>query len=602
VIQLPKGVKLQDLTRELAEELATAEIFLKPLKTQLYEWERLYLAKPKQKERNFPWRRASNIVVPIIGTFTDALFARHMNTIFGGISIWTVEPLSKAWIPVAKLWEKFIENESYRTFRLYKASVDWLLSAVKFGLGVLRVTWEDSPAKIMTPEGPRVVPGYTGPKLTPIPLAKCLWPEDATSVEDARWFAREYWVAERTFELGAKVGYYTLPKNATVSTFLEGYLPEEDELLRKEKTGQSSSNRGVRGVKLTEVSWTIDIDDDGVEEEVLAVFHKATETILRLVICPFYHGKRPFIGVRYWPVEGSVMGLGVCSMLEQIAEAISTVHNQATDNATIANTRIWAVRPGTPMASPDYPIYPGAKIITPDPAADIVPKQLGEVYPSITEREAIYRDYAERRVGVTDYSLGRESPIVGWRATATSTVSLLQEASRRFDLTLREIRDAYRELGTQITELYQQFKPVVVLREFAEDKANIIETVINLPPERVRLGLDINLTAITAARNAEAEKQNLLNLFGLLKDYYASAVQAAMLLENPETGPISKGAAVAALQKSSELMRRLIETWTIPDAETFVMAMQDVMESANAIRNTMEQAQPGSVVPIQRGR
>jgi len=602
MIQLPKGADLKKLTIELADELATAEIFLKPLKNQLYEWERLYLSKPKQKERNFPWRRASNIVVPIIGTFADALFARHMNTIFGGISIWTVEPLSKAWIPVAKLWEKFIENESHRTIKLYKASTDWLLSAVKFGLGVLRVTWEDNPAKIMTPEGPKIVPGHVGPKLTPIPLAKCLWPEDATSVEDARWFAREYWVAERTFDLGVRLGYYTLPKDASLGLYLEGYLPEEDELLRKEKTGQGSSGRGVKGVRLTEVSWTIDIDDDGVEEEVLAIFHRGTNTILRLAICPFYHGRRPFIGVRYWPVEGSVMGLGVCSMLEQLAEAISTVHNQATDNATIANTRIWAVRPGTPMASPDYPIYPGAKLITPDPTSDIVPKQLGEIYPSITEREAIYRDYAERRVGVTDYSLGRESPIVGWRATATSTVSLLQEASRRFDLTLREIREAYKELGTQITELYQQFKPIVILREFAEEKSDIIETVINLPPERVRLGLDINLTAITAARNAEAEKQNLLNLFGLLRDYYTSAMQAAMILENPEAGPISKGAAVAALQKSSELIRRLIETWTIPDAETFVMGIQDVMEGANAVANTMGAPQSGTVVPLQGGR
>ena len=59
---------------------------------KLPEYVRLYKARPKNKEVSWPWEGAANMVIPIIGTYSDELLAR----VVGGI--WMYDPLWAATI------------------------------------------------------------------------------------------------------------------------------------------------------------------------------------------------------------------------------------------------------------------------------------------------------------------------------------------------------------------------------------------------------------------------------------------------------------------------------------------------------------------------
>ena len=593
-------VNLDRLFSEIEEEVRWAEEALEEFRERIARHEQLYLGQPKQKVKNFPWEKASNLVVPLVGTFVDAIFARHHNTLFNVPKIWFVEYFNEAWKDAAPLWREFIEFDSVRTWKLHSVATDWINQAVKHGLGVIRVPWEQRlrKATVFNPtsggEMDEVYEAHVGPAPHFIPLARCLWPSDATSVESARWFGRKYWVAKRRFELGMKLGFYSNGEDYLKTVRRIERTAEEE---AKDTAAGTQAPVMPEGVELYEISWLLDIDGDGVEEEIILVFNPAVRKFARAIYHPYWHGRRYFIGIPYWPLEGRVEGLGLCGMLEQLEEAISTVHNQATDNATVANTRIWAARPGNPQIRPGMKLYPGKVVLLDDPANDLIPKQLGEIYPSIVEREAILRDYAERRAGVTDYSLGRESPVVGWRATATSTLSLLQEAARRFDLPLRNIRVGFNELALQATELYQQFRPVRKLAAFFGDRLPMVLAFMTQPPTRVRDGMDINLQATTATKNIVQERESFVQLFTLITQYYQMVVQATTAITNPQVPALTRAAVVAAAEKGSELIKRILEAWPVPDPRTFLLRSEELMEVVNALQQTALPPGRGGVAP-----
>jgi hypothetical protein len=50
--------------------------------TKLPEWRRMYEGRPLEATRNFPFRNASNLVVPLVGIHSDTLQARIMSAIW----------------------------------------------------------------------------------------------------------------------------------------------------------------------------------------------------------------------------------------------------------------------------------------------------------------------------------------------------------------------------------------------------------------------------------------------------------------------------------------------------------------------------------------
>ena len=223
--------------------------------------------------------------------------------------------------------------------------------------------------------------------------------------------------------------------------------------------------------------------------------------------------------MRYLRREGRFYGIGVPELLETIQRGVNTSFNQSVDNATIANMRCVKIRSGSQLARNFGEIYPGRKFYV-DNVDDIKEFQLGEVYPSIFQVGLLLRDFAERRTGISDFNLGRESEVLGRASTATTTMALLQESARRFDLYAKDIRRAISDLGMQSLELIQQMKPFARVHTVLGQDGPLAERALNLP-QGISIGqhLMVNATSASTATNKQVMQQNAMTVFGLMVQY-----------------------------------------------------------------------------------
>ena len=112
--------------------------------TNLPEWRRLYEAKPLERNRQFPFENASNLVVSIIGIHCDTLHARIM------AALWKTKPLfytklygmyDKDMDPVRQAWEDFLVFEATEPeeLDLYTTESEWVAEIVRYGTSTMKV-------------------------------------------------------------------------------------------------------------------------------------------------------------------------------------------------------------------------------------------------------------------------------------------------------------------------------------------------------------------------------------------------------------------------------------------------------------------------------
>src|SRR5208337_3631926 len=84
---------------------------------KLPEMVRLYKGVPKEREISFPWPGAANLVIQLIGTFSDELLSRIMGSIYQYDPLFFIEILgdnpSQDAIEQKQILEKFLMDEAY---------------------------------------------------------------------------------------------------------------------------------------------------------------------------------------------------------------------------------------------------------------------------------------------------------------------------------------------------------------------------------------------------------------------------------------------------------------------------------------------------------
>ena len=110
-----------------------------------------------QRQKNFPWKNASNVYVPITGIITDAIHANMMNRIFGHERVWDVKAMHVkevigqdlqsaqpiTWAELAKATQDYLGFESSQQGMLdvYDPLEEAILECVKLGTAVIHNPW-----------------------------------------------------------------------------------------------------------------------------------------------------------------------------------------------------------------------------------------------------------------------------------------------------------------------------------------------------------------------------------------------------------------------------------------------------------------------------
>lgn len=536
-----------------------------PREARLNEWQRAYDGEPKQKMRNFPWPNAANLEVPLIGFTTDSIVARIMNTIFSMEPFWTVRPLRKEVDPFAKPVEHYLDWSRKAEYNLYAALKPAVIQTTKFGWGWLKYGWETYTKRDYYIDE-NMIPQFSDesirrPVVYHIPNQDMIIQAGMEDERIAEWICHRVRLTDNQLRMRKYDGIYT----------------DVDEIMkRKDDVRVSYPNLDGRERRaeeklnqLYEFSIDYPYGPDDVPTPMVLTYHQPTKKIVRAIFQPYPW--RPYTKMTFILREGCLEGFGIARRLWQLQEEISTIHRQEVDNATVANTRFFLGKRGT--VRPGTQIWPGRFLTVPDPERDIKAFAMGDIGPGLRTLEVQALGYAERASGISDPQLGRESQSLGSRATATGTLAMIQEGNRRFDLNVRDIREAGSEVGRRVLELNQRFRPKGASYFVEGEDGRYVEAVLDLPPAFSASKLAVELTASTATINRETEKQGLIGLLGVVTQYYERLVQAGMVVFNPQAPPELKELVVRMSQGAKHIVDRIVQDFDIRDVNTVVPAL-----------------------------
>jgi hypothetical protein len=341
-------------------------------------------------------------------------------------------------------------------------------------------------------------------------------------------------------------------------------------------------------IELFEVWARYDIDDDGIDEDIVIIWHQDSNTILRMTPNPYDHGERPFDRVRY--LEGiGFYGIGLAEKDEWSQATVTKLLNAQIDNVMLANTRMYSVPRGQNVSDSEA-IFP-SKIWTLGPGEKVEEVRLGDIYQSLPQIMGFMLDISESASGASDLRQGNVQSLPD-RTPAATALTMLQESNKRFDEIMAGMRQPYSRIGLKVFQLLsQQMKtdPSFWRRYFIGNLGEVdglkVIALLEQGVDVIGQRFGIQPTATSAVANKEGDKQNLVAVMQLLSQISPQLIQAGGLADQAQPGTLVHKTALAMYIGGVELMRLLLERFDIQDAETFLPDVSDL------------QAQQGQGVP-----
>src|SRR5512138_36451 len=405
--------------------------------SKIVEWteqEKDYRAKSLGPQQT-PFIGACGDVMPVIAMAVDPIHARLDTGIFKADPVIVIKPLTKAMGDYAEPLMRWIQFYQKHKVKFRAVASPRLLEMTKHGTMIFKTFYDRDTITVKTYDKnwnviKKPITRFAGPRTKGISINDFLFPPYYQEIQDVPI------CAERQ-----RVSYGELREAEQSGKLVDC------EKVENQETNQRTTLENERAIsanhldpifkqnlliEVFELHFRYDVDGDGVRESMVATFHQPTQTLLQLRYNWYFHQKYPYTVVPYSITNDSIYGLGICEMSKPFQDMLTKWHRMAQDNAYLANTVMFLARKDCGMEVAPK-IAAGKVHFVEDPSKDVVPFRAGDVYNSSLEERQNLFGLVEKRTGVSDYLTGRESPIVGSRATATSTLALIQEGTRRVE-------------------------------------------------------------------------------------------------------------------------------------------------------------------------
>jgi hypothetical protein len=553
------------------------------LEPRWQKWQRQFESQPESEEKNFPFEKASNIVAPIHSITANTYVARQYNTIMSTKPLWTVHALNSKWTDHAIPTQNLLDYAQRFEMKFPVKCIDWMYDISNMGTGFVYWPWivETREGKQYDAAGNIVKYSWQyadGPRFIPIPIQDVLFPID--SIQDLQlmpWVARRIRLRFPTIKQREKQKVYT-----NVDKMEKFFRVHADQFIEEqERLEYLSRAQELEEYELYEIWCDYDYDEDGVFEACMFTYNRDADVILRPILNPYDHHERPITATSCFPRAHRIYGIGYGQKLQRLQEAISTAANQAIDNNSIANTRCFKARKGKGI-KPDQKLYTG-KFFMLDDMDDLEVFDLGTLNPGVTLVVNFLRDFAERETGVSDYNMGRESPVAGSAATATSTLALIQEGTKIFDFLLNNVRLTMTK-GAELTySMYRQFKPSGVTFELYNDRERaLIEQTWQGVNGDIAKSMLFELTASSAYVNQAVEREAWRMLFDLVAGFYQKIFEISQVIFDPAAPPQLKVLVGRMAESGQLIMDRLLAQWNIKDVDRLIISREDLQQVISA--------------------
>lgn len=564
----PSG--LDALARYLSEKF---RMVLQARSTQIDDkavnWGRNYDAVPAQAVRTTPFYRASNFMPHLIRMHTDILGARTLGILFGTNPFWRVKSLLDNMVP-HKILDDLSSGLNYQwetELEGFETTDQIVNQSLQTGTLNLKALWSDQTFSYMDNQGNFPERNVTGMQYDAVPFED-FWPFPITARDNtkAEILFHRIRLTERDVHDRIDQGRWDL--RAGKLMMVDPKISSIDDA-----TAQSS---GIQLTKDVTYAYSIieawlDYDVGGKRRPIVVQFNPMVvgeASVLKAFYNFMPYGRKPFIDFRPMPRRGSYYGYACPEILEQAQEEQAQIHNQRRDANTIANIPSFKKLRNADVPNPATDWYPGC-VIELDDMGDLEAFGVGTNYNSMMDEEQFLLSLAERYIGISPsmqgFGAGQSAGKRGIYATG-ATLALLSEGNRRIDIYIKRVRSPFHRLGELTTLAYNQFGSEF-FDKFGERGNDIRKAFGLVDPDK---GLQYTLTASSASANREIDRQSLLQMVGVLGNYYERIIQAVQLMGQLQPEDPVRKVVAAVVDGAHDLADRILFAFDQPDRKAIL--------------------------------
>lgn len=320
-----------------------------------------------------------------------------------------------------------------------------------------------------------------------------------------------------------------------------------------DKTG---SRAGLPTYTIHECYLRYDIDDDGIDEELVVWLEEKKSQVLRITYLDRVGpgGKRPFT-IKLFTPDGK--GLG--ELLYGLNNEIDYIHNQRLDYGTLQNLPFFFYRAASGLNPIQLKLGPGMGIPVDSPGEDVYfPNLSNRTAYGFQEEQQVTR-YGEKVSGITDFALGQISA-QGATRTATGTSALVNELNSNIDIHIKRFQRGYKRNLYMLDLQCQDLLPLgTIIRVAGVDGKDIYKRFEDRAA--LKFASDFELTANSINSNKAIERET-----------------SQMLLQQL-ANPIALQTGITTQANLYAAYKNMLQKFEIKDIDAYITKPQDAPDS-----------------------
>lgn len=574
------------------------------------KWRNRYLqwrAAMPTTQADHPWPGACNVEFPLTGIHSEPVYADFMQTLHTPEDYWTPVARRDDRVQHAGPLREGMTSLDRRYINMRAVNSRALLDNNILGTGVYKNHWirERKSVRDYRPDGTigKVSRLRSQPLVQAVPLQYFYIPADAWAIDPdapfggAQWCAEKFYLTKSELRVRATSDDRNRAYDDDAVEIVLKHIATPDDLLDETIREESKYSPAIHErIELFEVWARYDTDDDGVDEDVVAIFHKDSQTVLRVQHNPFVHGRRPYHITNYLPSFG-LYGIGMAEKEEWAQTTLTMLVNGAVNNSIVANSRMYGVPLGMNL-NPNEPIFAG-KLWPLGPDENVQEIRMGDIHPSLPMLINSFMQWSEQVQGMPEIRQGNIANLPS-RTPATTIMSALGEGKKRFDMILNNIRNVHGDMGLRILQnvadayrdpLESTRWATFFMNALGQKDGSLVLEVLGGSMAEIEESFGITVTATSAINNKEAEKQSMIAMMQVVLPMYGQLVQTAMMMQQLPPGSPAYETAAATYTGGVELIERMLEKFDIQNPSQYLGNMEAVAAQLTG------QGQQGMMMP-----